>query len=61
LSALFDRNVKTVVKHINNVFKAGELKKKATVAKFATIQNEGGREVTRDIEYFNLDVIISWV
>ena len=35
------------------------LEKKATVAKFATVQNEGGREVTRDIEYYNLDVIIS--
>lgn len=59
LAALFNRDVKTIGKHVNNVFKEGELEKKATVANFATVQNEGGREVTRDIEYYNLDVIIS--
>ncbi|MBG0783437.1 MAG: virulence RhuM family protein, partial [Bacteroidales bacterium] len=36
-----------------------ELEREATVAYFATVQNEGGRKVERDIEYFNLDVIIS--
>ena len=49
----------SIVKHINNVFKEGELEKCSTVANFATVQNEGGREVVRDIEYYNLDVIIS--
>lgn len=59
LSELFDRDVKTIGKHINNVFKEGELEKDSTVAKFAIVQNEGGREVAREIEYYNLDVIIS--
>jgi hypothetical protein len=59
LSSLFDRDIKTIGKHITNVFKEKELEKDTTVAKFATVQNEGGREVTREIEYYNLDVIIS--
>ena len=59
LAELFDRDVKTIGKHITNVFKEKEVDKMATVANFATVQNEGGREVTREIEYYNLDVIIS--
>ncbi len=59
LSELFDRDVKTLGKHINNVFKEGELDKGATVAKFATVQKEGERSVERQVEYYNLDVIIS--
>ena len=59
MAELFDRDIKTIGKHINNVFREKELEKYSTVANFATVQNEGGREVTRDIEYYNLDVIIS--
>lgn len=59
ISVLFDRDVKTIGKHINNVFSEGELDKEATVAKFATVQNEGGRLVERQLEFYNLDVIIS--
>ena len=59
LSELFDRDVKTLGKHINNVFKEGELDKKATIAKFATVQMEGKRSVERQVEHYNLDVIIS--
>jgi hypothetical protein len=59
LSELFDRDIKTLGKHLNNVFKEGELDKNATVAKFATVQYEGNREVARDVEHYNLDVIIS--
>ena len=55
LSSLFDRDIKTIGKHIANVFKEKELQKDATVAKFATVQNEGGREVTRNLEHYNLD------
>lgn len=58
LSVLFDRDVKTIGKHINNALKE-ELTEIPTVAKFATVQNEGGREVKRFVEYYNLDVIIS--
>ncbi len=59
LSLLFGRDVKTIGKHINNVFAEGELQKYSTVANFATVQNEGGRTVERQIEHYNLDVIIS--
>ncbi|MBA3025301.1 MAG: DNA-binding protein [Sulfurimonas sp.] len=59
ISELFGRDVKTIGKHVSNVFSDGELEKNSTVAKFATVQNEGGREVRRDVEYYNLDVIIS--
>ena len=59
IAELFDRDVKTIGKHISNVFKEGELEKNSTVAKFATVQTEGGREIKREIEYYNLDVIIS--
>lgn len=59
LSDLFDRDIKTIGKHLSNVFKEGELDKNTTVAKFATVQNEGNREVTREVEHYNLDVIIS--
>ncbi len=59
LSLLFDRDVKTIGKHINNVFKERELDKISTVANFAIVQNEGGRDVQREVEHYNLDVIIS--
>ena len=58
LAKLFDRDIKTIGKHINNALKE-ELKDIPTVAKFATVQKEGEREVTRKIEYYNLDMILS--
>ena len=59
MAELFDRDVKTIGKHINNALKEELSNDGATVAKFATVQNEGEREVERWIEYYNLDVIIS--
>ena len=59
MSALFDRDKSTISRHIKNVFEEGELERAATVANFATVQTEGDRQVTRNIEYYNLDVIIS--
>ncbi len=59
ISDLFGRDIKTIGKHINNVFREKELEKISTVANIAIVQNEGGREVTREIEHYNLDVIIS--
>lgn len=56
---LFGRDVKTLGKHINNVFKEGELDRHSTVAKFATVQTEGNRQVGRQVEHYNLDVVIS--
>ena len=58
LSELFGRDIKTIGKHINNALKE-ELKDISTVANFATVQKEGNREVTRNIEYYNLDMILS--
>ena len=59
MAELFQRDKSTISRHIKNIFTEGELRKGATVAKFATVQTEGARQVTRDIEFYNLDVIIS--
>lgn len=59
LSILFDRNKSVISRHISNIYNEGELSREATVAKNATVQNENGRQVVRQIEYYNLDVIIS--
>lgn len=58
MSILFGRDVKTIGKHINNALRE-ELQGLATVAKFAIVQNEGGRQVTRMIDFYNLDMILS--
>ena len=57
--ALFDSTKPNISMHISNIFKEGELQKEATVQDFLTVQNEGGRQVTRKVRYYNLDVIIS--
>lgn len=59
MAELFQRNKSTISRHIKNVFDEGELKPESTVAFFATVQNEGNREVERNIAFYNLDVIIS--
>ena len=59
MSTLFERDKSTISRHIKNVFAEGELIQEATVAKFATVQLEGNREVERELDYYNLDVIIS--
>ena len=56
LAKLYDRDIKTIGKHINNALK--EELDDSSVAKFATVQIEGGREIERDIEHYNLDMII---
>ena len=53
------RDKSTISRHIKNIFIEGELVRESTVANFATVQNEGDRQVERNIEYYNLDVIIS--
>lgn len=58
LSELFDRDIKTIGKHISNALKE-ELIVIPTVAKFATVQKEGERFVTRQVEFYNLDMILS--
>jgi len=59
LAELFQRDKSVISRHIRNIFEEGELQPEATVAKFATVQTEGNREVTRNIDFYNLDVIIS--
>ena len=59
IAALFDRDVKTIGKHINNALREELAKDSSTVAFFATVQMEGEREVERNIEHYSLDVIIS--
>ncbi len=59
MAELFGRDKSVISRHLRNIFKTGELERDATVAKNATVQNEGRRRVTRYIEWFNLDAIIS--
>ena len=59
MATLFGRDKSTISRHVKNVFEEGELPPVSTVANFATVQLEGNREVTRNIDYYNLDVIIS--
>lgn len=58
MASLFDRDVKTIGKHVKNAIEE-ELEGLPTVANFATVQKEGERSVEREIEFYNLDVIIS--
>lgn len=59
LAELFGRDKSVISRHLNNIFKINELDKNQTVAKFATVQKEGKKEVNREIEYYNLDAILS--
>jgi hypothetical protein len=59
MAALFQKDVRTINEHIANIYDEGELIPEATVRKFRTVQNEGNRQVNRDIDHYNLDVIIS--
>ncbi len=59
MADLFQRDKSVISRHISNIFEEGELPPGSTVAKFATVQTEGGRQIQREIDYYNLDVIIS--
>ncbi len=59
MAELFERDLSVVSRHIRNAYREGELEREATFAKFATVRSEGGRRVVRQIDHFNLDVIIS--
>lgn len=56
---LFDSTKQNISLHINNIFREGELDRKATVKEYLTVQTEGNRTITRNVKYYNLDVIIS--
>ncbi len=59
LADLFGVDKSGISRHLRNVFKSGELERSSTVAKFATVQIEGTRSIVREIEYYNLDAILS--
>ncbi len=59
MGQLFGRERSVITKHVRNVFRERELKAESTCAKFAQVQTEGERTVTREIDHYNLDVIIS--
>ncbi len=59
MAELFQRNKSTISRHIKNVLDDGELCETSTIAFFATVQNEGNRQVERKIAFYNLDMIIS--
>ena len=59
IALLFDRDKSVISRHIANIFKEKELAKVSTVAKIATVQIEKGRSIVRQLDYYNLDVIIS--
>lgn len=59
MSELFAKDRRTISEHINNVFKEKELTKNRTIRKFRIVQKEGDRTVEREVDFYNLDVIIS--
>ena len=56
---LFQVDKSGISRHLKKVYETGERRQEATVARFATVQEEGGRRVSRDLEYYNLEAIIS--
>src|ERR1035437_7454039 len=59
LAELFQKDVRTINEHIQNIFEEGELQRGATIRKFRIVQAEGARSVEREVDFYNLDVIIS--
>lgn len=59
MAELFDVDRSVINKHLNNIYTELELDKEATCAKIAQVQNEGGRQVKRQVDFYNLDAIIS--
>lgn len=59
IAELFEKNKMTISEHIKNIYNEGELDKTSTIRNFLTVQNEGNRTVKRNIDYYNLDLIIA--
>ncbi|NTV15065.1 MAG: virulence RhuM family protein [Desulfobulbaceae bacterium] len=59
MAELFDVSVPTVSEHLSTIYSQGEISREATIRKFRTVQIEGNREVVRNIDFYNLDAIIS--
>ena len=59
MAEIFNVQKAAISKHVKNIFKSGELSEKATVSKMETVQTEGNRKISRTLEYYNLDLVIS--
>lgn len=59
MAELFGVGVAAVSKHLENIYESGELQREATLSILETVQQEGARQVTRKLEYYNLDAVIS--
>ncbi|NLD91294.1 MAG: virulence RhuM family protein [Fibrobacter sp.] len=59
MAELFGVDVSTVSEHLKNIYASGELEESATIGKFPTVQTEGNREVKREVQFYNLDTILS--
>ncbi len=59
MGELFDVKVPAISKHLNNIYEDGELERNSTISKMEIVQKEGNRNVTREVEFYNLDAIIS--
>ena len=59
MAELFQKDVRTINEHIKNIYSEGELEPKATIRKFRIVQTEGARQVSRNVDFYNLEVIIS--
>ena len=59
MAELFDVNIPAISKHLTNIYEDGELVQSSTVSKMEIVQNEGNRKVKRNIDFYNLDAIIS--
>lgn len=59
MGQLFGKDKRTISEHISNIYSEGELEKSSTIRKFRTVQTEGNRKVERELDHYNLDIIIS--
>ncbi|HEY4831877.1 MAG TPA: RhuM family protein [Waddliaceae bacterium] len=59
IAELFQKDVRTINEHIQNIYNEQELQSQATIRNFRIVQTEGSREVTRQVDFYNLDMIIS--
>ena len=59
IAELFQKDVRTINEHVVNIYNEGELSRGATIRKFRIVRSEGKREVTREVEHYNLDAILA--
>jgi len=59
IAELFQKDVRTINEHLVNIFDEGELRREATIRKFRIVRIEGQREVSREIEHYNLEAVIT--